>query len=133
MQNAVLNTQRWQTREESRLAIANWIETKYHRKCRQRGLGKLPPIESETIHMSADAARKLSTIGVNQRLGSPSRFLHAQVAQFRSPSHGNPNVGMISATPGLLNARVKRIKTARRRGLRTIHLKCQPIPRQSRE
>lgn len=56
LQKDVLNTQRWQTREEFRLAIATWIETKYHRKCRQRGLGKLTPIEPETIHMAADAA-----------------------------------------------------------------------------
>jgi putative transposase len=32
-----------------------WIERKYHRK-RQRGLGKLTPIEFETIYHAADAA-----------------------------------------------------------------------------
>ena len=56
LQKNVLNTQRWQTREELRLAIVAWIEAKYHRKRRQRGLGKLTPIEFETIYMAADAA-----------------------------------------------------------------------------
>jgi hypothetical protein len=40
----VLNTQRWDTREVL-LAIVTWIETKYHRKRRQRGLGKLTSLE----------------------------------------------------------------------------------------
>ena len=56
LQKNVLNTQRWQTRDELRLAIVTWIETKYHRKRRQRRLGKLTPIEFETIYMAADAA-----------------------------------------------------------------------------
>nr|MCW2728606.1 integrase [Aeromicrobium sp.] len=56
MQKNVLNTKRWQTREELRLAMVTWIETNYHRKLRQRGLGKLTPIEFETIYMAADAA-----------------------------------------------------------------------------
>jgi putative transposase len=33
-----------------------WIERKYHRKRRQRGLGKLTPVEFETIYCAADAA-----------------------------------------------------------------------------
>jgi putative transposase len=45
----VLNRKRWSTREELRLAIITWIEGTYHRKRRQRGLGKLTPIEYETI------------------------------------------------------------------------------------
>ena len=56
LQKNVLNTQLWQTREQLRLAIVTWIESKYHRKRRQRGLGKLTPIEFETIYMAADAA-----------------------------------------------------------------------------
>ncbi len=39
-----------------RLAIVSWIETKYHRKRRQRGLGKLTPVEFETIYTTAAAA-----------------------------------------------------------------------------
>jgi putative transposase len=49
LQKSVLNRKRWSTREELRLAIITWIEGTYHRKRRQRGLGKLTPIEYETI------------------------------------------------------------------------------------
>jgi putative transposase len=45
LQKNVLDTRRWQSREELRLAVGSWIETKYHRKRRQRGLGKLTPVE----------------------------------------------------------------------------------------
>jgi putative transposase len=56
LQKNVLNTKRWQTREELRLAIVVWIEATYHRRRRQRGLGKLTPIEFETVHGVAHAA-----------------------------------------------------------------------------
>ncbi|MFC4855995.1 IS3 family transposase [Actinophytocola glycyrrhizae] len=56
LQKNVLDTRRWHTREELRLAIVSWIETKYHRKRRQRALGKLTPIEFETIYTTASAA-----------------------------------------------------------------------------
>lgn len=49
LQKNVLDRKVWDTREELRLAIVSWIEGKYHRKRRQRGLGKLTPIEFETI------------------------------------------------------------------------------------
>ena len=56
LQKNVLNTKRWRTREELRLAIVNWIERTYHRRRRQRGLGKLTPIEFEAVHEVAHAA-----------------------------------------------------------------------------
>ena len=56
LQKNVLDTQRWDTREELRLAIVIWIETKYNRRRRQRGLGKLTPVEFETIYLAAAAA-----------------------------------------------------------------------------
>ncbi|KAJ1684260.1 hypothetical protein LUZ63_020553 [Rhynchospora breviuscula] len=56
LQKNVLNTRRWNTREELRLAIVTWIETKYNRRRRQRRLGRLTPIEFETIYAAADAA-----------------------------------------------------------------------------
>jgi putative transposase len=49
LQNNVLDTRRWATRQELRLAIVTWIERTYHRRRRQRALGKLTPIEYETI------------------------------------------------------------------------------------
>jgi len=56
LQKNVLNIKRWETREELRLAIVVWIETKYNRKRRQRTLGKLTPVQFETIHTTAHAA-----------------------------------------------------------------------------
>lgn len=56
LQKNVLDRQRWSTREQLRLAIVIWIERTYHRKRRQRRLGKLTPIEFETINRAAYAA-----------------------------------------------------------------------------
>jgi putative transposase len=56
LQKNVLNRQRWETREELRLAIITWIEKTYHRKRRQRRLGKLTPIEFETLLQIPQAA-----------------------------------------------------------------------------
>ena len=57
LQKNVLDRQRtWTTREELRLAIVVWIEKTYHRRRRQRALGRLTPIEYETIYKTAPAA-----------------------------------------------------------------------------
>lgn len=56
LQKNVLDRQRWSTREELRLAIVTWIEAIYHRRRRQRALGKLTPIEFETVYEVAYAA-----------------------------------------------------------------------------
>lgn len=56
LQKNVLDTRRWDSREELRLAIVIWIETKYNRRRRQRALGKLTPVEFEMIYTAADAA-----------------------------------------------------------------------------
>jgi putative transposase len=50
LQRNVLDRQRWATRVELRLAIVTWIERTYHRRRRQRALGKLTPIEFEPLH-----------------------------------------------------------------------------------
>ena len=49
LQKNVLNRQTWTTRDELRLAIVTWIESTYHRRRRQASLGRLTPIEFETI------------------------------------------------------------------------------------
>ena len=49
LQKNVLNRKRWETREELRIAIVTWIERTYHRRRRQAALGRLTPIEFETI------------------------------------------------------------------------------------
>jgi putative transposase len=55
LQNNVLDSRRWATRQGLRLAIVTWIERTYHRRRRQRSLGKLTPIEFETINNPAAA------------------------------------------------------------------------------
>jgi transposase InsO family protein len=56
LQKNVLDTRRWATREELRLAIVTWIERTYNRRRRQRILGRLTPVEYETIYSAAIAA-----------------------------------------------------------------------------
>ncbi|GAA1129137.1 hypothetical protein GCM10009582_27950 [Arthrobacter flavus] len=56
LQKNVLNRKRWETRQELRLAIITWIERTYHRRRRQKALGKLTPIEFETINNMVLAA-----------------------------------------------------------------------------
>ena len=56
LQKNVLDQQRWSSREELRVAIVIWIERTYHRRRRQRRLGRLTPIEYETINRAAHAA-----------------------------------------------------------------------------
>ena len=49
LQKNVLDRKRWRTQEELRIAIITWIERTYHRRRRQARLGRLTPIEYETI------------------------------------------------------------------------------------
>jgi transposase InsO family protein len=43
--------------DELRLAIITWIERTYHRRRRQRALGKLTPVEFEAIIGNTDLAQ----------------------------------------------------------------------------
>jgi putative transposase len=56
LQKNVLNRRRWTTRPELRLAIVSWIESTYHRRRRQDALGRLTPVECETLLHTAHAA-----------------------------------------------------------------------------
>lgn len=49
LQKNVLNRRAWASRDELRMAIVIWIERTYHRRRRQLGLGRLTPVEYETI------------------------------------------------------------------------------------
>ena len=49
LQKNVLNTRKWATRQQLRIAIVTWIERTYHHRRRQTRLNKLTPIEYETI------------------------------------------------------------------------------------
>jgi putative transposase len=56
LQKNVLDRKRWTTRDELRIAIVTWIERTYHRRRRQRALGRLTPIEYEILTTAAQAA-----------------------------------------------------------------------------
>ena len=49
LQKNVLDRRTWATREQLRIAMVTWIERTYHRRRRQARLGRLTPIEFETI------------------------------------------------------------------------------------
>ncbi|MFV3114748.1 MULTISPECIES: IS3 family transposase [Gordonia] len=56
LQRNVLDRQRWDTREQLRIAIVTWIERTYHRRRRQVRLGRLTPVEFEAMINTAAAA-----------------------------------------------------------------------------
>ena len=67
----------WATRDEFRLAIVTLIEVSYHRRRRQRYLGKLTPVGFETL-LHGPARRPSPgltpyTSRVNQCRGRPLR------------------------------------------------------------
>ena len=49
LQKNVLDRRTWASREDLRIAIVTWIERTYHRRRRQDALGRLTPVEFETI------------------------------------------------------------------------------------
>jgi transposase InsO family protein len=55
LQRNVLNRRRWRTRNELAYAVSFWIEHTYNRRRRQRGLGKLTPVEFELAFTPAEA------------------------------------------------------------------------------
>ena len=56
LQKNVLDRRSWTTREQLRIAIVTWIERTYHRRRRQRRLGKLTPVEFEAVHHTTTQA-----------------------------------------------------------------------------
>jgi putative transposase len=56
LQKNVLNRRRWAICQQLRLAIVAWIETTHHRRRRPQTLGRLTPIELETLLNTAHAA-----------------------------------------------------------------------------
>jgi putative transposase len=56
LQKNVLNRRRWTTHDQLRLAIVTWIERTYHCRRRQDALGRLTPIEFETLLNTAHPA-----------------------------------------------------------------------------
>jgi transposase InsO family protein len=54
LQNNVLDSKKWESQEELRIAIVHWIEKTYHRRRRKRSLGKMTPVEYEVAHEVLD-------------------------------------------------------------------------------
>lgn len=50
LQRNVLKAKTWGTREELTIAVISWIEHRYHQRRKQNRLGRLTPIEYETIN-----------------------------------------------------------------------------------
>ena len=50
LQRNVLKAKTWGTREELTIAVISWIEHRYHQRRRQNRLGRLTPLEYETIN-----------------------------------------------------------------------------------
>ena len=49
LQKNLLDRRAWATREERRISIVTWVERTCHRRRRQASLGRLTPIEFETV------------------------------------------------------------------------------------
>ena len=101
LQKNVLDRHRWTTQEELRLAIVVWIEKTYHRKRRQRRLGKLTPIELETINIAPSTPHKTTNPPSQLNSGqSPTEFVHP-VLTFQGTAMGKVNEpAKTSAAPG---------------------------------
>ena len=56
LQRNVLNRRRWRTREELHAAVVHWVEHTDDNRRRQRGLGKLTPVEYELAFTTQAAA-----------------------------------------------------------------------------
>ena len=62
LQKNILNRQRWTTREELWPEIINQIERSYRRRRRQPRLGRLTPVEFETVEVAPQTALNLQTV-----------------------------------------------------------------------
>jgi transposase InsO family protein len=55
LQKNVLDRHHWESRDDLHIAIVTWIERTYNRRRRQRGLGKLTPVEFELAFAAQEA------------------------------------------------------------------------------
>ncbi|WP_035281872.1 integrase core domain-containing protein, partial [Brevibacterium album] len=56
LQNNVLDTGPWRTRQQLRARIVSWIEGTYHRRRKQKSLGRLTPVVFEEVLQSQAVA-----------------------------------------------------------------------------
>ena len=99
LQKNGLNTRRWDSREELRLAIVTWIEMKYNRRCRQRALGKHDPqrgVIATTPDRQPDSGQtrllQAGVLCVAESSGEPSRLGERAPGQRRRRSPRRPDV-----------------------------------------
>lgn len=60
LQKNVLDRQQWKTRDDLRYAIIYWVEHTYNRRRRQRGLGRLTPVEFELAFTTRPATTQVA-------------------------------------------------------------------------
>ena len=73
LQKNVLNRRRWRTRNELAYEIIYWIEHTYNRRRRQRGLGRLTPVEFELAFTDPAARCSLTTQPPSTKLRADPR------------------------------------------------------------
>ena len=56
LQNNVLDTQRWEAKEDLHSAVMPWSEQTYHRRRRQRSLAEVTPTEFEALALALKAS-----------------------------------------------------------------------------
>lgn len=115
----VLSRQRWQNRQDLRLAITTWIERTYHRRRRQRRVGKLTliPWNQSTgcaqsglrprVNESRGSPDLLGIVPVLVRVGSPGKHYRvcasleaaAYVRKLELPRHAGPGEGAGASGP----------------------------------
>ena len=131
LQKNVLDRRAWATREELRIAIVTWIERTYHRRRRQAALGRLTPIEYETIMTTPPLRRRDPTCHpfVQQSPDDPLLVcdLARQRSRFRSSAEGPRGSEPKSASP----ASQLRNVTALHRTHRKHHDPSETSPGQS--
>lgn len=55
LQNNVLDTRRWATREGLPLAVVPWTERSYHGRLSQCSLGRMTPVDFEALAVALKA------------------------------------------------------------------------------
>jgi hypothetical protein len=116
IQRNILDRQRWSTRAQLRRAIVTWIEKTYHRKRRQRRLGRPTPIEFET-HIAHGAPHDLGFLSWSLIRSWPSRSAFGTGTSF----HREERTSQIRCQPVPGQSRLSAaLLTGLRRGLGTL-------------
>jgi len=108
LQKNVFDRRHWRSRDELHNAVVHWVEHTYNNRRRQRGLGKLTPVEYEIAFTSKPQPRHDPTQAVSTRPAAdpyehrePGSLLHVDVKKLgRIPKGGGWRLhGRGAATP----------------------------------